>query len=152
MPGEMDEVATRSNLPQGFLFCNPEIGFAHGSIKNPDAIGITDLLHYTEVDESLQTMYLLAVTNLFESGLPQQLYFIMAKHHIVHKWYFIDGVVLSDDGRHATRYLLEEPFHSRESKTMEEVNAVVAKIVPLMLKKSGVSSISLLLQLTKYTW
>ena len=148
----MDEVATRSNLPQGFLFCNPEIGFAHGSIKNPDAIGITDLLHYTEVDESLQTMYLLAVTNLFESGLPQQLYFIMAKHHIVHKWYFIDGVVLSDDGRHATRYLLEEPFHSRESKTMEEVNAVVAKIVPLMLKKSGVSSISLLLQLTKYTW
>ena len=87
-----------SNLPSGFTFCNPEMGFDHGSLKSPD--GITDLLHYTEVDESLQTMYLLAVTNLFKANSTQQLQLIIVKHHIKERWYFADGAILSADGSH----------------------------------------------------
>lgn len=149
MPGKMEKVATRSNLPQGFTFCNPGIGLAHCSLKNPN--GVTELLHYTEVDNSLQTMYVLSVTNLFETS-PQQLYFVMVKHHIKHNWYIADGAILSADGRCATQYLLREPFHSRGPSTMDEMNGIVARIIPRMLKENGVSSIPLLLQLMKYTW
>ena len=95
VPDEMEKGATRSNLPPGFTFCNPEMGFDHGSLKSPD--GVTDLLHYTEVDESLQTVYLLAVTNLFKAYSTQLLQLIIVKHHIKERWYFADGAILSAD-------------------------------------------------------
>ena len=142
--------ATQSNLPEGCTFCNPEIGFAHSSLKS--AMGVTDLLHYTEVDESFQTMYLLVVTNLFDAGSTQQLQLITVKHHLRKGWYLADGVLLSSDGTCAICFLHEKPAYNRGSQPLEEMNRVVQRIMPKMLMQNGVPSIPCLLHLTKYTW
>ena len=146
----MEKAATQSNLPEGFTFCNPEMGYAHGSFKSP--MGITDLLHYTEVDASFQMVYALVVNNLFDANLTEQLQLITVKHHLKDGWYLADGVLLSNDVTHAICFLNERPVHNRGPQPLEEMNRVVQRIVPEMLRQSGVPSIPCLLHLTKYTW
>ena len=146
----LEKPAIQSNLPPGFTFCDPRIDFAHCSFKCP--INFTNLLHCVDVEKHIHTVYLLIVANLFDSSLPLELYMISMKHHLKEGWYFADGAVLSSDGAYATRFLVEEPVHERAPGAMEEMNRTVQRIVPKMLRKSGISSIQPLLWLTKYTW
>lgn len=150
VPKEVGKPAIRSNLPPGFTFCDPEIGFAHGSLKSPP--GVSDLLHCVNMDECFHTVYLLAVANLFDSSSLLELFFISMKHHLEEGWYFGDGVVLSADRTHATRFLADDPVYERGPGSMEEMNTIVRRVVPEMLRKSGIPSIQPLLCLTKYTW
>ena len=150
VPEEVRKAATQSNLPVGYTFMNPQVGFAHGSLKSP--MGITDLLHYTKVDEYFQTIYLLAVTDLFDATSTKQLQLITVKHSLKEGWYLADGMVLSSDGTHALRFLSEKPVYSRGPGALEEMNEVVQKVVPDMLRQSGVPSIPCLQHLMKYTW
>ena len=147
VPEEVRKAATQSNLPVGYTFINPQIGFAHGSLKSP--MGITDLLHYTKVDEYFQTMYILAVSDLFDDTSTKQLQLITVKHSLKEGWYLADGVLLSSGG---AQFLSEKPVYSRGPQALEEMNGIVQKIVPDMLRQSGVPSIPCLLRLTKYTW
>lgn len=150
VPKEIENPAIRSNLPTGYVFCDPAIGFAHGSFKNP--LNLTDLLHYADVDGNFHTVHLLVVANLFDSKSPQELYLISIKHHLKEGWYFVDGAVLSSDATHATRFLVDDPVYERDPKAMEELNITLHRVIPEMLRKSGVSSIQPILYLTKYTW
>ena len=150
VPEEKEKTATQSNLPEGCTFCNPEIGFAHGSLKSP--MNVTDLLHYTEIDESFQMMYLLLVTNLFDASSTEQLQLIIVKHHLKEGWYLADGALLSSDGTRAVCFLLEKPVYNRGPLPLEEINGVVQRVVPKMLRQNGLPSIVCLLHLTKYTW
>ena len=138
----------QSYLPPEFTVCHPEIGFAQGSLKLP--IGHGDLLHCVEVDDQFQTTYLLLTANI-QSADSKQLYIIAVKHHLVEEWYFVDGAHLSANGTHATKFLLDESY-TRRSQSIAEMNEVVERIIPVMLRRSGVSSIPLLLYLSKYTW
>ena len=148
-PVEVKKADIRSNLPSGFTFCSPNLGLAHGSLKSPS---LTDLLHYTEVDDSFQTVYLLSTVDLFGPNSTLKLHFIFTKHHLEEGWYFTDGVILSNDATCAMGFLLDKPVYDRGPRPMEEVNRVVQRILPKMLRKSGVSSIQPLIRLLKYTW
>ena len=150
IPQDIKRPAIRSNLPLGYTFCDPSIGFAHGSIKSPT--NNADLLHCAHVDEHFHTVYLLSVANLFDSSSPMELCLISMKHHLQEGWYFVDGVVLSPDATRATRFLVDEPVYKRKIKALEEINGIVQRIMPEMLQKSGISSLQPLLCLTKYTW
>ena len=130
-------VAIQSNLPPGFLFCDPEIGFAHGSLKSP--LHSSDLLHYTELDDCIQTMYLLGATNLFNVDSPLQLHFIYVKHHLKERWYFIDGAAVSTNGTCVTEFLLKEPNYDRGPQPMPEMNGTVQRILPKMLRKTVIA-------------
>ncbi len=126
------------------------MGFAQGSLKC--AVDITVLLHCMKVDEFFHTVYMLAVKNLFDSSSIYELYLISIKHHLEEKWYYADGVVLSSDGTQATRFLVDEPVYNRDPGSLEEMSRVVQRIVPEMLRRSGIPSIQPLLCLSKYTW
>jgi len=149
-PKEMEKPAIRSNLPPGFTFSDPRMGFAQGSIKSP--IGCTDIFHCVDVDEDFHTVYLLVAANLFDSNSPLELYFIFMKRHLNEGWYFADGVVLSSDCTCATRFLVQEPVYERIPEELEEVNRRVQRMVPEMLRKSGVPNIQPILCTKKYTW
>ena len=140
----------RSNLPLKFTLCSPGIGFAHGSLKSP--LHATDLLHFTEVDDSVQTMYLFGATNLFNVNSPLQLHLISVKHHMEEDWYFADGVVLSIDCSRATEFLLDKAIYDRGPQTLDVMNGTVQRIIPKMFRSRGVPSIQPLLHLKKYTW
>lgn len=101
VPEVKEEVTLRSNLPFRYTLCNPEIGFAQGSLKYPTHS--TGLLHYTEVDGDIRTVYLFGATNLYNINLPLQLHLIFVKHHMKEGWYFADGAILSIDAW-ASRY------------------------------------------------
>lgn len=150
LPEVTEKPSMQSNLPAGFTFCNPKVGLAHGSLQSP--VHFTDLLHYTEVDDSFQSMYLLGATNLFNVNSPLQLHFISVKHHLKEGWYFADGALLSADGTRATQFLLDKPIYDRGTQPIEEMNRTVQRIVSKMLRKCGLPNIRLLLHLTKYTW
>ena len=150
IPDEIRKPATQSNLPAGYVFCNPEVGFAHGSLKS--TANVTDLLHCTEADEYFQTMYLLAITNLFDATSAKHLQLITVKYHLKERWYLADGVLVSSDGIHALQFLSEKPVYSRGPQPLEEMNGIVQRVVPEMLRRNGVPSILCLLHLTKYTW
>lgn len=151
VPEEMKKAAVRSNLPPGSIFCNPEIGYAHGSLKSP-LTDLTDLHHYTEVYDSFQTTYLLSAVDLLSPNSSMELHFISVKHHLEEGWYFADGAVLSTDGTCVKQFLLDKPIYDRGPQPVEEMNGIVQRIVPKMLRKSGVPSIQPLLRLLKYTW
>lgn len=140
----------QSNLPHGFVLCNPEIGFAHGSIKMP--INYTNVLHYTEVNGVIETVYLLCANNLFNINLPLELHFISIKHHKEEDWYFAEGILLSSDGTCAIKFLLEKAVYDRNPQAMDEMNRTVQKVIPEMLRTRGLPSIQALLHLKKYTW
>ena len=150
MPEEFKKAATKSNLPVGYTFCNPQIGLAQSSFKC--FTDITILLHYTEVNEYFQTMYLFAVTDLFNATSTKQLQLFTFKHNLKEEWYLADGVLLSSDGTCALRFLSETPVYSRGPQALEEMNGIIHKIVPNMLRRSGVPSIPCLQHLIKYTW
>lgn len=150
-PEVTEKVAIQSNLPSEFTFCNPEIGFAHGSMRC-SLYEYTDLLHYTEKDESFQTVYLLCAADLFSTNSPLQLHFFSVRRRLEEDWYFVDGAVLSIDGTRATHFLLDKPIYDRVPQAIEEMNITVQRMLPRMLRRSGVSSIQPLLRLLKYTW
>lgn len=137
----------RSNLPFGFTLCHACMGFAHSSIKFPP--NYTQVLHCSDFDEQFCMVYLLVVADLFDSTLPSKLYFISIKHSIKDGWYFADGARLSTDRLHLTEFITDEPNYERNTEKMIEC---VQKIVPEMLRRSGVPNMQLLLCLTKYTW
>ena len=141
----------QSNLPPGYTFCHPDIGFAHASLKAPTTDNI-ELVHYTEVESSFQILYLLSAVNLFTTDLPLELQFFCVKHHLEEGWYFVDGVVVSMDATYALRFLRDEAIYDRGFQPLEEMNQMVQRIVPKMLQKSGVPSLQPLLRLLKYTW
>ena len=151
VPEVMKKETIRLNLPSGYFFCKPELGLAHGSIKSP-LLDVTGLLHYTEVDESFQTVYLLDAIDMCDTNSPLQLHFLFFKHHLQEGWYFADGAILSSDASQATKFLLDKPFYERSLQAMEEINRMVQDIVPKMLRKNGVSSIWLSIHLAKYIW
>ena len=149
---EVKRPAVQSYLPSGFTMCSPELGFAQGSLKTP--VGHTDLLHCVEVDDPFQTTYLLRTTNIRSADSKQLCIYIdiiTIKHHMVEGWYFADGALLSTNGIHATKFLLDASY-TYHSQSITEMNKVVEKVIPMMLRRSGVSSIPLLLHLSKYTW
>ena len=123
---------------------------AQGSLKSP--IGVTDLLHSMIVDDTVHTLYLLAVANLFDSTLPLKLMLITVKHNLEEDSYLADGVFLSSDGTLATAFLNEKPFHERDPDALQKMNGEVQRIVPELLRKSGIPSLQPLLCLTKFTW
>lgn len=141
--------ATRSNLPSGYTFCNPGIGLAHGSLKSYST-DVTPLLHYTEVDDTFQTTYVLDAINLF-SRSSKELHFLLVKHHIKEGWYLADGVVLSSDYQ-VNKFLLDKPYYARSYEAMDKMNETVKRIVPKMLRKNGMSRIQPLILLSEYTW
>ena len=65
--------------------------------------------------------------------------------------YFVDGVFLSDDGLHATEFLLEAD-HTVRSKPLFEINNEVERVVPEMLKARGIQNVQILLSLAKFKW
>ena len=79
------------------------------------------------------------------------MYIITVNHHIAEGWYFADGVVLSTNATYATKFLLDVSY-TQHSQSIAEMNKVVNRIIPMMLRRSGVSSIPLLLHLSQYTW
>lgn len=123
---------------------------AQGSLKSP--IGVTDLLHCMVVDDTVHTLYLLAVANLFDSTLPLKLMLITVQHNLQKDSYLADGVFLSSDGTSAVEFLCEKPFHEREPDALQKMSGEVQRIVPELLRKSGIPSLQPLLCLTKYTW
>lgn len=150
VPASINKPNIRNNLPPGFIFCDPKLGFAHSSFKVPKEIAI--LFHCTNLDECFCTLYLLTVANLFDPTLPLELYFISIKKHLKEEWYFLDSVILSSDGSSAIKFLIDDPAHERSSESLEEMNRTVKRIVPEMFRSNGVPSIQPLLCLAKYTW
>ena len=148
---ETKRAAIESNLPPGYTFCNPNIGLAHRSLRTP----FTDhanVLHCTEVDSSLQTLYTLSAVGLFDANATLELHFVSVKHYLEEGRFFVDGAIVSNDGTRAVRFLHEDPIYDRGPLPLEEMSRVLQRVVPLMLRKSGVASIPPLLQLLKYAW
>ena len=127
---------------------NPEIGL---TLKI--APTHTYLPHYTESIGFIQTVYILVAKNLFgvNSLDSVQLYMIFVKHHLREGWYFADGVDLSENGAHATKFL-HNAAYTKRAQTIAEMNQTIERIVPIMLREKGVPSVPPLLSLTKYTW
>lgn len=148
IPDQCEKPAVQTYLPPGFILCNPEIGFDHCSLKLP--AGHSILLHCIEMNDSFKTMYMLAHANIQSDDSPE-LYFITVRHHLVEGWYFADGVHLSISGSHATEFLLNTDY-TRRSQSIEEMNSIVEKVVPKMLREKGISSVGLIKSLMKYTW
>ena len=146
---KVSKAAIRGNLPPGYTFCNPEIGFA--SLKTPSTDRV-HLLHCTEVEDSLQTLYVLSAVGLFSPNSPLELHFTFVKHHLEEGWYFADCAVVSNDATFAVQFLLDKPIYDRGPRPLEDMNRVVQRVVPQMLRKSGVSSIQLLIHVLKYKW
>lgn len=151
VPEEIEKTAALSNLPPGFTFCNPDMGLAHGSLKSYIA-DATCLLHYTEDNGPFKTTYVLDAINLFSADSPLELHFIYVKHNLDESRYFADGAVLSNDGTHALKFLLDEPFYDRGPNALEELNGTVERVIPQMLRRNGVPSLEIVILLMKYTW
>ena len=127
----------------------------HPDVKIPFRVppGYTSLLHYTEVANSVQTIYVLVADNLFSSNSLDtvQMCIITVKRHMVEGWCFADGTLLSACCTKAIEFLHYAPYTNR-SQSIEDMSSSVERILPKMLRENGIPSISTLLSLAKYTW
>lgn len=143
----MDEPVLKNYLPSGFTLCHPEIlGLEAGSLKLP--AGHTVLLHYSEMSEHFNTIYMLAHADVPTNG-SKLLSIYKIKHHLTEGWYFADGLLMSSDGAHVTRFL-HNTAYTKRSQSIEEMNNIVKKMIPEILRKNGVPSVQLLTRFIKY--
>lgn len=126
-------------LPPGFIICHPEIGFADGSLKLP--VDYLNLLHYTEINDPFQVMYMIAKSD----GSHTELAFVIVKHHLHERWYLADGVHFLANDIGNIRFL-HNTLYTRRSQTIEEMKELVKNIVPKMLRANGVPSIPFLMK------
>ena len=126
-------------LPSGYAFCIPEL---HYSIKIPTNELHSILIHWVDVNHPIHTTYLVVSTSVFTEE-QAELYLIMVQHHLELGWYYVDGVYLSEDGSHATKFLLEAP-HTRHSNSLSDVNSKLEKVIPSLLKDRGIPNFEIL--------
>lgn len=138
-PDETKKPALQNYLPPGFTLCHPNIGFAHGSLKLP--VDYVNLLHYTEITDTFQMTYMLAQSG----GAQMELVFIIVKHHLHEGWYLADGAVFSVNDISITQFL-HNTRYTRRYQSIEEMNHLVKRIVPKMLRENGVPSIPVLMK------
>ena len=144
---QMDKPALKNYLPPGFTLCHPEIvGLGAGSLKLP--AGYTILLHYSEMSEHFHTIYMLAHADVPTNGSTLLNIYII-KHHLTEGWYFADGLLISSDNAHVTRFL-HNAAYTKRTQSIEEMNNIVKKMIPAMLRKNGIPSIQLFTHFTTY--
>lgn len=111
----------------------------------PIPIGHKYLLHHVEMEESLHTTYILAMTT------KDKLYLISIKHHQEENWYFVDGVYLSADGSCATAFM-QDASYTRRNYTISDMNTLITRILPVILRTKGIPSIHPTNFLIQYHW